>query len=325
MVKIKSIIFPLLVCLIVIPVLASGMSNGESWMQATDHAAFPHKQGHSTVVFNDTMWVIAGFPGDYACPGDSCNDAIWNSSNGVNWTLATEHAGFGGRVAHRSVVFDNKIWVIGGRNTTSLDSQNDVWYSSNGVNWRLATKEAPFDPRWDFGLTVLNNEIWVIGGSENGQIHNDVWHSPDGVNWIQATDHAGFSPRMDLTATTFDGKIWVTGGFDWSSHFNDIWSSNDGVNWTQVAKHAPFPARRYHTTAVADDKMWVIGGIGGENPNNWKYLYDVWYTSNGVNWTEATAHAEFPGRYGFSTAVFDNKIWVIAGTTGNDVWYSEIG
>jgi leucine-zipper-like transcriptional regulator 1 len=320
---IGSMLFLLALCTTAVPALASGHVGGENWTLATDNAPFFHLQGQSTVVFNNTMWVIGGWPGDYSCPGDSCNDEVWYSSNGVNWTLATAHAGFGGRYDHRSVVFDNRIWVIGGRNTTSWDPLNDVWFSTDGVNWTLATKEAPFAPRWDFGLTLLDNEMWVIGGSEDGPVHNDVWHSPDGVNWTQATDNAGFSPRMDLTATTFEGKIWVTGGFDWVSHFNDIWCSENGVNWTQVTNHAPYPARRYHTTAVADGRMWVIGGIGGENPYNWKYLTDVWYTQNGIDWTEATTDAGFPGRYDFSTTVFDNKIWVIAGTF-NDIWYSEL-
>lgn len=324
LVNCKSVLFLLVICMIASPVMASEVITGENWTQATEHAAFSHKQGHSTVIFNDTMWVIGGWAGDYSCPDDSCDAEIWSSSNGVNWTMGTKHAEFGGRYDHRSVVFNNKTWVIGGRNTTSWEPLNDVWSSSDGVSWTLVTDNASFSPRWDFGLTLLDNEMWVMGGSEDGPIQNDVWHSPDGVNWTQATDNAGFSPRMDLTATTFDGKIWVTGGFDWSSHFNDIWSSENGVDWIQVTDHASYPARRYHTTAVADDKMWVIGGIGGANPYNWEYLTDVWYSSNGTDWTEATAQAEFPGRYGFSTAVFDNKIWVIAGTGSNDTWYSEI-
>jgi hypothetical protein len=33
---------------------------------------------------------------------------------GVNWIQATESAPWNGRFGHTSVVFDNKIWVIGG-------------------------------------------------------------------------------------------------------------------------------------------------------------------------------------------------------------------
>jgi hypothetical protein len=276
------------------------------------------------VVFNDRMWVIGGWGGNYSCPGDCCKPIVWSSGNGVNWTKETSNAAFGPRAGHRAIVFKNRIWVIGGRNLTSWDPMNDVWYSADGTNWSCATAQAPFDPRWDFGITTFNNEMWVIGGSEDGVLHNDVWHSADGTNWSKATADAGFPPRMEITANAFDGKIRVTGGFDWNQHFNDLWYSENGANWTKVTDHAPFPARRYHRVEVAGNRMWLIGGVGGEDPYNAYSITDVWYSSNGTDWTEATAKAEFPGRYNFATAVFDNKLWVIAGTSGDDVWYSAI-
>jgi len=297
-------------------------SSAMEWTQATGQAQFSRRQGQTTVVYNNKLWVIGGWAGDYSCAGNSCYSDVWSSDDGVQWIRETEHAAFSARAGHRSVVFDDKMWVIRGRNLTSLDPLNDVWYSSDGIHWTCAVEHAPFVPRWEFGVTVFNGEIWVIGGSKDGPVYNDVWHSPDGINWMRATEHAGFSPRMDLTATTFNGNMWVTGGFDWSKHFNDLWFSKNGVTWTKVTDHAPYPARRYHKTEVADGKMWLIGGIGGNDPYNWKYLTDVWYTPDGTDWIQATADAGFPGRYSFTTATFDNKIWVIAGTSGGDIWYS---
>jgi hypothetical protein len=50
---------------------------------------------------------------------------------GSLWTQATAAAGWTARHVHASVVFDNKMWVLGGYNTAR---RNDVWYSSNGVS-----------------------------------------------------------------------------------------------------------------------------------------------------------------------------------------------
>ncbi len=47
---------------------------------------------------------------------------VWYSTNGVNWTCANESATWFPRFRHTSVVFDNKIWVLGG------DNKKDVWY-----------------------------------------------------------------------------------------------------------------------------------------------------------------------------------------------------
>ncbi len=298
---------------------AAGMSSAMQWAQAAEHAQFSGRQGHSTVVFDDSIWVIGGL----AAPSSYYAD-VWRSDDGITWTQVTPAAAFGKRAGHRSVVFDNKIWVIGGRDGTTGEPLNDIWYSSDGITWKEAESSAPFAPRWSFGMTVFKDEIWVIGGNLDGPVYNDVWHSPDGANWERATEHAGFSPRMDLTATMFDHKIWVTGGFDWKKHYNDLWYSEDGITWTQITDHAPYPERRYQKTEVAKDRMWVIGGIGGNNPYRWNFLTDVWYSADGKEWTEATENAGFPPRYEFTTATFNDRLWVIGGTTGNDVWYSEL-
>jgi hypothetical protein len=70
--------------------------------------------------------------------------------------------------------------------------------------------------------------------------------------------------------------------------------------------------------------MWVIGGYGTTQPYP---RNDVWYSTNGATWTQATAAAAFTARFKHDSAVFNNKIWVIGGTDNssnnlNDVWYS---
>jgi hypothetical protein len=290
------------------------------WTEATPHAEFADRSGHATVVFNDRLWVIGGWHGDYSCAGESCYNDIWSSGDGIHWRRETEHAAFGARYAHRAVVFNNRIWLIGGRNTTSWDMSNDVWYSADGTHWTRAVEHAPFAPRADFALTVFKNELWVIGGTEDGPVYNDVWHSSDGVSWVPATPHAGFSPRMEPSACVFQDRIWVTGGFDWNGIYNDLWISENGKDWTRVMEHAPFPARRYQNMEAADGKLWVIGGAGYDGHT---LFNDVWFTHDGIMWTQASGNRTFPPRYSFTTAVFRDRLWVIAGTSGNDIWFSE--
>ena len=52
---------------------------------------------------------------------------VWHSPDGVNWTCATDSARWPARYGHTSVIFDNKIWVLGGA-TTYAGEDNDVWY-----------------------------------------------------------------------------------------------------------------------------------------------------------------------------------------------------
>ncbi|KAK3584149.1 hypothetical protein CHS0354_035229 [Potamilus streckersoni] len=86
-----------------------------------------------------------------------------------------------------------------------------------------------------------------------------------------------------------------------------------------------FSARDGHTAAVfkdgTRDALWVIGG-GLENG-------DVWKSTDGITWTQATSAAGFSGRAHHAGAVFDGALWVIGGYDGynrlNDVWKSTDG
>jgi len=283
------------------------------WTPATMDAAFADRLLHSSVVYNEGIWVIGGHTGGYTFFGD-----VWRSDDGITWTQVTPYAEFGPRGGHESVVFNGRMWVIAGREGGTLKFKNDIWYSTDGITWTLAREDLPFAPRVEFAAVVYDDKIWILGGNANdGTPINDVWYSRDGITWIEATPHAGFSPRMEPSACVYNGRIWVTGGFDWRGVYNDVWSSSDGISWTRVTPHAAFEARRYQNMAVADGKMWVIGGYNGKDPLN-----DTWYSTDGITWTLAKGSKSYSPRWGFSSVVFDDRFWVIGGTTGNDVWYS---
>jgi hypothetical protein len=172
----------------------------------------------------------------------------------IPWRLATSSASWSPRCGHTSVVFDNKIWVLGGGYDGS--HRNDVWYSSDGVNWTRATANAGWSPRKYFTSVVFNNKIWILGGDDDNRV-NDVWYSSDGVNWTRATANAGWSPRYGHTSVVFDNKIWVLGGLDGSDR-NDVWYSSDGVNWTMATANAGWSPRRHHCAVVFNKQSSLI-------------------------------------------------------------------
>ena len=286
------------------------------WTEATAHTPFSPRTEQSAVVFNNAIWAIGG-----ADPDSQFYNDVWYSSDGSTWTEATANAAFGPRAGQRSVVFDNKIWVIGGRDGNTMKPLNDVWYSSDGVTWTEATANAPFAPRWDFGIAVYNGSIWVIGGTEDGIVHNDVWYSSDGVTWTEATAQAAFSPRMNLDAVEFNNTLWVTGGFDWTRDYSDIWTSQDGSSWQEVVMDAPFQDRRYHGFESGSEGLFVIGGL--RDYVNSPYYDDTWYSSDGKSWTRVTDNATFLADQGITTALFNDRLYIIGGDSGNSVWYSQ--
>jgi hypothetical protein len=289
---------------------------------ATNLPGFGTREGHSSVVFNNKMWVISG---DYSTiwPSDA-----WYSDDGILWLRATYQAAFKGRAGHTSLVFNNEMWVIGGIHPFSAsvtDSMmNDVWFSSDGSIWTQSTSAALFSPRLGHTSVSFNNKMWVIGGVggySNPPFYNDVWYSTDGATWTQATANAGFSPRSGHSSVVFDNKIWVIAGNSSSVEKNDVWYSTDGATWIQATANAGFSPRHGHSSIVFDNKMWVIAGEDASWPRS-----DIWYSTDGIIWTQITSDAEFSSRSRHTSLVFDNKMWVIGGTTSrlySDVWYSS--
>jgi len=101
---------------------------------------------------------------------------VWYSSDGVDWNKATGNTGFSPRYGHSSVVFDGKIWVIGG-NDLGPTAVNDSWYSADGITWNRATNGAGFSARYGQSSVVFDNRMWVIGGDDNSRAFHDVWYS----------------------------------------------------------------------------------------------------------------------------------------------------
>ncbi len=296
---------------------------GQVWYQAPTTLGFPARYFQSSVVYNGAMWVIGGNAGN----GNYLNDA-WSSTNGNTWYRATGPAGaaFSARYAQSSLVYNGKMWVIGGYDGSF---KNDVWSSSDGATWSPVTATAAFSPRAATACVVFNNAMYLIGGysSSAGGEQNDVWTSTDGAVWSPVTLTANFTARDIFSSVVDNGMIWLFAGLNTKNYtatvFDDVWDSSDGANWSPVTVTNIFPARYGQSSVVCNGRLWVIAGDNGNPP----FLNDVWSSTNGADWSQVSTGAAFSGRYAHTSLVFKSKIWVIAGLDSNlnplsDVWYS---
>ncbi|MBN1984313.1 MAG: hypothetical protein JW795_22505 [Chitinivibrionales bacterium] len=72
--------------------------------------------------------------------------------------------------------------------------------------------------------------------------------------------------------------------------------------------------------------MWILGG----DDTSTHKLHDVWYSSDGKAWSQATDSAGWSKRNNHSSLVYKNKLWVLGGATDDegikgDVWYTTDG
>jgi len=242
---------------------------------------------------------------------------------GTGWTNATDSAVFGNLTYHTASDFGGYMYVMGS------NGSNQVFRSSDGISWQTVSQIRPMSEKIMHTTLVNEGKLWVIGGSGTGSQSRDVYSSIDGADWTYVTGNAQFGLRTSHSSAVFDGKMWVIAGEGPGiTYLKSVYSSIDGITWTQ-ASVPPFSVRKNHSTVVYDNKMWVIGGVDPLGSTSSVYYSDVWYTSDGNNWTQATASAAFGARAYHTSMVYDNKIWVIGGGDDNHslggAWYSTDG
>jgi hypothetical protein len=154
-------------------------SDGVMWIQETADGGFPGRDWHASVVFDGRLWIIGGINRDVACTSEYLDD-VWASADGRLWELVADGP-FAARAGHTAVVFDGKIWVIGGTHAWPAASQSDVWYSADGVNWCEATGTTEFSSRYGHASVAFQDGLWVIGGFDQTSVHagfqDDLWVS----------------------------------------------------------------------------------------------------------------------------------------------------
>ncbi len=241
--------------------------DGKDWRVVQETAAWVHSDLSMTLVFKDKMWMMGGWANG-RLENHSASSGVWSSSDGVAWDEVTPQAEWTPRIAAGAVVFQDKMWILGGTENYYFGDehsvQNDVWCSEDGQNWELVTKHAGWSARAYHQAVVKDGKIWVLGGGDylpNHHALNDVWCSEDGENWAQVTETAPWAPRLWFSAVVYRDRIWVLGG--WSKehdNFGDVWTSKDGQEWTELRSDRVWKARHEHSAYVFRDKIWVAGG-----------------------------------------------------------------
>lgn len=327
--------------------MARPATNAEyRWIEVTPRAAFSGRDGAGALVYNERLWLIGGWnPADKKTNPihSNCNNEVWNSTDGVNWSLvkANTHvdaafdpaADWEARHTAGYVVFQNKIWIVGGDPLLG-HYQFDVWNSTDGLAWHWVNRgnPVPWGPRVLHYTFVFQDLIWVLGGQTLPQFapaeeifYADAWNSKDGIHWNKVALKNTIAAGRGLIggSTVFQDRVWLLGGGRYQTpqqpqyrYFNDVWSSADGLTWELHLDHAPWVARVYHDVAVFDGRLWVMEGVGSDGKNT----NDVWYSSDGVRWHELPA-TPWEERHAASVFVFKDALYLACGNhMGRDVW-----
>ncbi len=156
-------------------------------------------------------------------------------------------------------------------------------------------------------------------------------------NWQLVSKAAPWQARDSQGEVVFRDRLWVLGG--WFDSFKpaprDVWSSGDGQHWELATGEAPWRHSDLSMSLAFKDRMWMMGGwYNGRMPGH-EAGNEVWSSTNGKNWTQATAAAGWTPRLAAATVVFKGQMWILGGTEDyyfgdssdlkNDVWSSADG
>lgn len=207
--------------------------DGKNWKSETDKAAWTPRIAAALIEFKGKIWLLGGTENYYFGDKSSLKNDVWYSSNGKDWRLATNDAGWQPRAYHQAAVLNGRMYIFGGGNyVLQYLALNDVWSSDDGIHWIRETSNAPWHQRLWFNSVVYRNRIWVMGGWSNNPYknHDDVWSSKDGKHWEKFESEQVWKGRHEASAFVFKDKIWIAGGMT-PPLVNDVWSLKLPKDW----------------------------------------------------------------------------------------------
>lgn len=279
--------------------------DGKTWDLVVQEAVFPARYGHTLTTFTlangtEAMMVLGGFAPTPA------ND-VWLTTTGLEWTNIHKSSGSGTgeeekpnvftpRAWHSTVVFANRIWVLGG---TPLS--NDIWSTSDPfVVASSSSSEPELEAERQTGWTwVLEPEA---GPWSKRSAHACTTHVVFESVQIPATDNnnnddpvaVGNTTTTTVATTTITTRVeylFLVGGWNGET-LNDVWRMDESGAWTELETSAPWTPRAWtslvsFSSTVASDvelgpRMILIGGgRTGQGIELMLTMTDVWFSRNG--------------------------------------------
>jgi hypothetical protein len=169
-------------------------TDGAEWELVTDDAPWEPRAGAVVVAKDDAMYLLGGEDGFTCTPLPDCeppyfND-VWRSTDGADWELVTENAGWSPRPGHQCAVVDDQFVCFGGFGL--IENPVDVWVSEDGETWsELADPPwqaaGPEEVKYDFEAFAVSgpDAIYTFGGDRETfdfddpenylRVDDDVW------------------------------------------------------------------------------------------------------------------------------------------------------
>jgi hypothetical protein len=203
------------------PALWTSPSGFADWEQIDE--PFPAGMEFSPgVAFGGKLWLIGG---SAVHTGKWISNNIWRFDPRTReWKKEEAAPQLTPRMGHSCVVFQNKIWVLGGANQTATLSE--VWScEGEGKGWRKYSS-APWPARCMFASVTTpaydvftKPRLWIYGGKRTASeidSRSDIWWTEDGETWRDGTETFQLKPAPGTPSGAtlfFDECLLLAGSF----------------------------------------------------------------------------------------------------------------
>lgn len=197
-------------------VLRANQSDMTLWT-ADSNTNLTKAELHQMTNFGERLLIIGGLT---ETENGAPESGVLESIDGSNWTAVATNHSFKDLQGHRTVHFQNEIWIIGG---FAPDGASGIWSSPDGISWTERSASADFGARGFFSVTLHEGLLVLTGGlDQEYNALNDTWVSTDGTTWNKSENnlpetmagHVSFdsSSRVFPTPSPSEIGIFILGG-----------------------------------------------------------------------------------------------------------------
>lgn len=161
-------------------------------------------------------------------------------SGSMEWSkIVLDRARPPGRHSHAMVIYNNDVYIFGGRGSGG-EALNDVWIFSTDINeWEMIETGGGPSGRYYHTGVINDNCLYVFGGFNSTTCFNELWLlNLDTHVWKRVAPSNNIAPckRYGHIACIRNDDMFVLGGMmDQRTHLNDMWRYNMSRNvWSEV-------------------------------------------------------------------------------------------
>lgn len=240
------------------------------------------KKGNLPTTF-DVSFSLAYGAGKFVALNYGSNKAAY-STDGINWIEVTLPVS----ATWCSVCYGGGKFVGMSRNGT----KTIIIYSTDGITWTQATSDGNIFHKWvgicyGNGVFIAMSNIYDYG---NDKTTSRYLYSTDGITWVDRDITVdSYTIKRSWGAAGYVGDKFIALSNDGSK---EAVYSADGINWTKTT----LPVNVQWNSVCYGAGKFVAVGIGTSrlyDSGNYYYpTQSAAYSTDGINWTEATLPVE---------------------------------